>query len=160
MFKVRPIENGECFFLKEMMYLTLYTPPGAAAFPKEVLYKPEVRKYYEHWGKPGDMALVVVETKGNKPVGAAWARLHTVDKAGYGFVREDIPELDLAVKPEFRGKKLGTLLLREFIQSAKIINCPGLSLSVDFRNPAKKLYERFGFKTVSEQGNPVMLLEF
>ncbi len=62
------------------------------------------------------MAFVAVENKSDQLVGAVWARLHILKKAGYGFVSEDIPELDLTVKLAFQGMGLGTRLLHELIE--------------------------------------------
>jgi ribosomal-protein-alanine N-acetyltransferase len=45
------------------------------------------------------------------PIGAAWLRLWSKDEQGYGFVDVHTPELSMAVRPEFRGQGIGTLLL-------------------------------------------------
>jgi hypothetical protein len=40
-------------------------------------------------------------------MGAAWARVVTAEKAGYGFVAYDVPELGMAVLAPDRGLGLG-----------------------------------------------------
>jgi ribosomal protein S18 acetylase RimI-like enzyme len=93
-------------------------------------------------------------------IGAAWYRLFPADAPGYGFVAPGIPELAVAVVPEFRGMGVGTALLRALISRASEVGYRGISLSVDSRNPALGLYERLGFQVVKDGESPTMLLEF
>ena len=41
----------------------------------------------------------------------AWLRRFTAAEPGYGYVADDVPELSIAVYPEFRRQRVGTLLL-------------------------------------------------
>ena len=51
--------------------------------------------------------------------------------------------LYIGVNPEMRGKGIGGKLMKESID-----NCDGdVKLHVEYDNPAKRLYERFGFTT-------------
>lgn len=53
----------------------------------------------------------------------------------------------MGVAPEFRGREVGSLLLRRALQHCRETGARRLTLAVDDRNaPAKQLYERFGFK--------------
>jgi ribosomal protein S18 acetylase RimI-like enzyme len=63
---------------------------------------------------------------------------------GFGYVRDEIPELAIAVTPDFRGQGVGTELLKQILNTAKI-NYPAVSLSVRANNPVLGLYERTGF---------------
>src|SRR5438445_8149926 len=58
---------------------------------------------------------------------------------------QSIPELDIAVVKEWRGRSIGTTLLKELISTARTRGCSGLSLSVSAANPAQRLYQRCGF---------------
>jgi GNAT superfamily N-acetyltransferase len=69
-----------------------------------------------------------------------------------GFVDEQTPELGIAVRPDFRGQKIGRLLLRAAIDCATRDAHQGLSLSVDPANPARRLYQAEGFRKVGEVG--------
>lgn len=156
---IRPMKPGEAEFLKEMQYEALYVPKGSAPFPKEIVENPAIAKYYENWGRPGDMAVVVVDQQAEILAGAIWARQFTAEKPGYGFVDEQTPELSFAMLPQFRGQGLGTRLLGSFIDLARQKKIVALSLSVDRTNPALKLYLRFGFKEVKPGANPTLLLK-
>lgn len=58
----------------------------------------------------------------------------------------------MALLPEYRGKGIGTLLLNEMIRKVKDSGLISLSLSVDLKNPALRLYKRQGFVKVSVDG--------
>jgi GNAT superfamily N-acetyltransferase len=66
-------------------------------------------------------------------------------------VADDIPEMTIATEPDRRGQGTGTLMLLG-LMSAVELHAPGVSLSVDRRNRARHLYERFDF--VVEREDP------
>jgi GNAT superfamily N-acetyltransferase len=54
------------------------------------------------------------------------------------------------VSPNFRGKKIAGLLIQEVIDRAKALgDIEQINLTVVSSNPAKRLYERFGFESFS-----------
>ncbi len=61
-----------------------------------------------------------------------------------------MPELAIAVRPEGRGIGVGSALLEALIGLAVRDGLPGLSLSVEKDNPARRLYGHAGFETVEE----------
>ncbi|MTI39650.1 GNAT family N-acetyltransferase [Fulvivirga lutimaris] len=76
------------------------------------------------------------------------------DNAVVGFIKykEQPKSLDIIqfqISPEHQGKGLGKMVL-EIIESQAHTKQKGLSLKVLKANPAKRLYERFGFKVVGE----------
>lgn len=140
--------------LSEFTYLALHVPKGSQPFPRSILLKPEIEKYYRGFAPPKDFGLFLVEN--GQALGAIWARHWAGDK-GYGFYRDDWPELTMSLVPEVRGQGLGTELLAAFINMAKDKGSPGLSLSVSQDNAAKKLYLRQGFQ-VKGKGQDDLLL--
>ncbi|MGH7233080.1 MAG: GNAT family N-acetyltransferase [Nitrospiraceae bacterium] len=66
---------------------------------------------------------------------------------GYGYIDEETPELAMGVVPPWRGRGVGTALLRHVIECASK-HYLGISLSVRSTNPAVRLYERAGFTVV------------
>jgi GNAT superfamily N-acetyltransferase len=107
-----------------------------------------VSRYVRGWGRPGDTAVIALES--GFPVGAAWFRIFPPAEPGYGFVDESTPELAIAVVPSKRGHGIGDELLQALIAKAKDAGYERLSLSVEPGNPARKLYERHGFRVVDE----------
>ena len=59
MFSLRPLTPHDQPFLWEMLYLSLHVPDGQAAFPREIIYEPNLRHYVENWGLPGDLGHCV-----------------------------------------------------------------------------------------------------
>lgn len=108
---------------------------------------PHVARYVAGWGRPGDAGVIAEDTAG-RPLGAAWYRLFPETEPGYGFVDPGIPELSIGVEADARGQGIGTALLEALIERARAEDFPSLSLSVEEDNPAVRLYERAGFRTV------------
>ena len=118
---------------------------------EEQLAQPELRRYVEGWGRKGDLAVVALDRL-DEPIGAAWLRVFESNEPGYGFVAPDVPELSIAVYPECRGRRIGTLLLSTLVTRAQAEGHRAMSLSVAPENPAARLYARQGFEVVPAGG--------
>jgi GNAT superfamily N-acetyltransferase len=112
-------------------------------------------RYVEGWGRQGDTALIALDE--GFPVGAAWYRLFRSRAPGYGFVDESTPELTIAVVPSRRGRGLGEELLKALLAKAHDEGHEGISLSVERENPARHLYQRFGFEPVKETDDTLIM---
>ena len=125
---------------------------------EEILAEPRVADYVEGWGRAGDGGIIAELL--DVPVGACWFRSFTAEHPGYGFLGEDVPGLGLAVRPDHRGRGIGTRLLRATIGLARAQGATALGLSVAERNPALRLYRRAGFTEAGrEDGSLTMRLE-
>jgi ribosomal protein S18 acetylase RimI-like enzyme len=101
----------------------------------------------------------MIAIDGGFPAGAAWYRLFSRDRPGYGFVDERTPELAIAVVPNARGKGVGSALLEALLERARAEGHDAISLSVDRNNAgAIELYERHGFERVREVDDSVTML--
>jgi ribosomal protein S18 acetylase RimI-like enzyme len=90
----------------------------------------------------------VVELRG-RPVG----RLY-VDRQSY-----EIRIIDIAMLPEFRGRGIGSAVLRAVLEQPAAAERP-VTLHVEIGNHARRLYERLGFEEVSrDQLNAFMRRE-
>ena len=91
-----------------------------------------------------------------------WVRLYDEVNLSLGIIDKNTPALSIAVKEKYRKSGIGTSLLNELINAIQNQGFTGISLSVDYRNFALKLYERFGFKLHQESSefNPLYLLKF
>jgi ribosomal protein S18 acetylase RimI-like enzyme len=81
------------------------------------------------------------------------------ERAGRLYVfrgKSDIRIMDIALAPPFRGRGLGTSLLRSLIEEADASGRK-LSIHVEYNNPARSLYDRLGFKPVDEHGIYVLM---
>lgn len=145
---LQPLTPEDEPFLWEMLYQALYVPEGQTAPPRGVVLLPEIARYVEGWGRVGDCGFLARDAVTSQPVGAVWLRLPVGENKSYGYVDDETPELSMAVLPEHRGRGIGTQLLTELIKS----DCghTSISLSVSVGNPARWLYERFGFAVVGQ----------
>jgi len=141
--EIRPAVPADQAFISEMQYQAFFVPPGTPPFDRALLDDPAIQPYHADFGtRAGDVGRIAVDRRG-APVGAAWVRrVH-----GYGFVDDDTPELGVAVVAGRRGTGVGGALLESLLAAV-----PRVSLSVDRRNPALRLYERLGFVVVRADG--------
>ena len=145
--KIRPATGEDIPILADMLYEAGAVSEKVREMGKEkAMELPAMILFLENFGRErrGDFGFIA-ETGDKTLVGAAWARLFSEENKGYGFVSEEIPELAIAVVPEFRGAGAGTKLMRRLIEEARRLKFPALSLSVYRRNPALRLYQRLGF---------------
>src|SRR5688572_26890228 len=109
-FCIRPATRDDEPFLWEILYHALYEPPGDPPLPRDVVQLPELARYVRGWSDdPDDLGVIAVES--GRPIGAAWLRRLTGANRGYGYVDDETPELSIAVRPEYRGRGVGTRLL-------------------------------------------------
>jgi GNAT superfamily N-acetyltransferase len=116
----------------------------------DVLAQSTFCRYVDGWGC--DDAGIVVEDGAGAPIGAAWRRSFPTGRPGFGFVAEDVPEISVAVRRPWRGHGLGNRLLAALETQAQRTGIAALSLSVETANPAHRLYERRGYRTVARTG--------
>ena len=147
---IRKASGRDALFLRDMVkhaYYWRWSEPATADVPAS--------RYVEGWGRPGDRGLILIDE--SFPVGAAWYRLFTAERPGYGFVDEQTPELTIAVVPSRRGRGFGAQLLTGLLDQARADGHPSMSLSVEKDNPAVTLYERFGFEPVREMDSTLVM---
>lgn len=141
-YEIRSLERRDIPFLWEMVYESAFVPEGQKPFPRTILDHPSVAKYVDGWGERNSDIGLIVE-KGERPIGAIWLRLFDEVHRGYGD--DETPEIGMAILKEFRGQGIGTTLMRMLETQAKNFGYQKLSLSVDPKNPARRLYERCGY---------------
>ncbi|WP_293773547.1 GNAT family N-acetyltransferase [uncultured Corynebacterium sp.] len=152
----RPATSDDAAFLRRML-AEAFNWRGDSDFDPAVLNRPEVSHYIDGWMTATDFG-VIAERSGH-PAGAAWARFLPASDRGYGYVADDIPELTLAVAPEHRGNRIGPALLEALVNQGRRLDLPGISLSVEDGNLARKLYHRQGFIVVGRNGDSDTLLK-
>jgi GNAT superfamily N-acetyltransferase len=114
---------------------------------ESVKQQPYLARYALNWGRMGDFGFVT--SINTTPIGAAWLRLWLAEDKGLGYVKDEIPELAIAVLLDYRGQGIGAKLLTQILGAAKM-KYPAVSLSVRANNPVVRLYERTGFMKIPE----------
>ena len=112
----------------------------------EVLASRKTAHYVAGWPKDTDLG-VIAEADG-RPAGAAWLRFLPADDPGYGFVAEGVPELTIGVASERRGQGVGRMLMQAIAAEARAAGVSRISLSVERKNYAQRLYLSEGYRIV------------
>jgi GNAT superfamily N-acetyltransferase len=156
---LRPAGVKDLEHVKWGLYTALAWDPGRELPPPVItLEHPEVVRYHRDWGRPGDLGVLAVAD--GEVVGIAYCRLFTEADHGHGYVDDETPEVAVAVRDGRRGGGLGGLLLVALAGAASAAGYRRLSLSVATENPARRLYERVGYRELESDFDGVrMLLE-
>jgi GNAT superfamily N-acetyltransferase len=150
---IRAIKTHEIPFLEQMLYNAIFIPEDTIKPDRNIIFTPELYPYISDFGKENDIGLIA-EIDG-KLIGAIWTRFFK----GYGFIDEKTPELSMAIDIDFRHKGIGSKLLDSMLLELQKLNYQQVSLSVDKRNFAYKLYQKRGFQDHKVLGNSVLMLK-
>ena len=150
---IRNLTKEDQDFLYDMLYQAIYVEPDSKPIERDVLDLPEIKKYVSDWGRETDYGSLAVDVKTGKKIGAAWLRLIK----GYGHISDDIPEISIAIDPEYRGKGIGSALIKHLLEKTSDIY-KTISLSVQTGNQiAVKLYKKFGFVECCKSGTEIIM---
>ncbi|RCJ16058.1 GCN5 family acetyltransferase [Nostoc sp. ATCC 43529] len=146
-YSICPLTEKDEPFLWQMLYEAAHLETEGNLTVQDAMNHPDLAKYVKNWGNKDDNGFVAILESTNQPVGAAWLRLLTGENKGYGYISDRIPELAIAILPEYRNQGIGTQLLKHLLAAAKT-SYPSVSLSIRATNPAFALYQRLGFEVV------------
>ena len=155
---LRPAAGADIEYLRRALYEAVAWNPERELPPYElVIAHPELARYHEGWSRDGDIG-VIAEANGDV-VGASLCRLFAADDHGHGYVDDETPELAVAVWEGRRGEGIGTKLMDALEEAARAAGFSRLSLSVDAGNPARRLYERLGYRELSVDADGVRMMK-
>lgn len=156
---LQPLPPARSDLLKQFLYLAIHVPNGRP-LPFDIIDNdPEIKRYWDGFGSQiGDIGIMAIDTKTAEVIGCAWGRALPKDAPGFGYLADDIPEVGLALLPEYQRKGIGTALLRTLLAAyASDPNAPSgtgwqqISLSTTRTNKvAQQVYENLGFRIVKE----------
>lgn len=150
---IRPLRSDERWLLTEFLYEAVWVPDGAPPVPRTVLQEPALRRYVEDFGRAADDRCLAAVCDG-RVAGAVWVRrMH-----GFGHVDDATPELAVALYPEYRGRGVGTLLLRAMLDLLRAEGGTRVSLSVQRENRAAAWYLREGFELLAERDGELVMV--
>jgi ribosomal protein S18 acetylase RimI-like enzyme len=152
-YSIRPVCESEYPLLEDFLFEAIFIPEGVAPPSREIIKQPELQVYVENFSKKqGDLALCAVSDQ--KIVGAVWGRIMN----DYGHIDDETPSLAISLYKDYRGHGIGTALMRAVIEEYRKIGYKRLSLAVQKVNYAVKLYEKVGFKIVSENDEEYIMI--
>ena len=155
---IRAVVVADEAFLWRMLYEAAFWDPGVPRPSWETFLADDHNlRYLNGWGRVGDAGVIAIGA-GGESLGAAWYRVLTSDRPGWGFVNEGTPELSIGVEAQVRRRGVGAALLQAVVEMAAAEGFPALSLSVSEANLAARLYERAGFAETSRDGGSVTMV--
>ena len=153
MITLREIRKNEYGLLKDFLYEAIFIPEGVEPPAKEIVEQPELKLYYEDFGTGKADRCVVADDDG-RVVGAAWTRIMN----DYGHVDDDTPSFAISLYKEYRGKGIGTELMRKMLELLRKDGYGKASLAVQKANYAVKMYEKVGFRTVDQNSEEYIMV--
>ena len=140
----RPIGDQDMEFLLHLYASTReeelahvpWTPDLKMAFLRQQ-FEAQHRHYQEHYTGTAFDVLLVDDRPAGRLYVARWTKTLRI--------------VDIALMPEFRGRGIGTALMTELFAEADASG-RSVSIHVEANNPARRLYERLGFRDVGEHG--------
>ena len=94
----------------------------------------------------GDADNCLVTEADGKVVGAVWTRIMD----DYGHVDDKTPSFAISLYRDYRGKGIGTAMMRRMLEMLKEQGYERASLAVRKANYAVRMYEKVGFRTIDE----------
>ena len=151
-YQIRPIQLTEIPLLKDYLYEAIFIPEGVQAPPKSIIDDESMQVYIRDFGHSPDDYCLVAEV-GDKIVGAIWSRIMN----DYGHIADDIPSIAISLYKEYRNQGIGTDLLKQMLDLLKEKGFKSVSLSVQKANYAMRMYQKAGFKVISDDGEEVIM---
>jgi ribosomal protein S18 acetylase RimI-like enzyme len=146
---LRPVRDDDRRFLRDLyaasraaeLALVAWDEGAKAAFVEQQ-FSAQDAHYRTHYG---GASFDVVEV-GGRAAGRLY--VHRGER--------DIRVIDILLAPAFRGRGIGGRLLGELVAEAQA-GGRVLSIHVEPQNPARRLYDRLGFRPVAEHGLYVLM---
>ena len=142
---IRQIRKEEYPVLEDFLFHAIFLPPGAEPLPRKIIFEPEIFVYIKDFGGKNDCGLIA--ERDGQIIGAAWTRIIP----GYGHLDDKTPELAISVLPIFRGKGIGSKIMKSLFDLLRERGYQQTSLSVQKDNPAVRFYKRFGYEISGER---------
>jgi len=150
---IRPIRQEEHILLEDFLYEAIFIPQGVTPPPRDIISQPDLQVYIEGFGeKPHDICFVA--QLDDKIVGAVWVR----DMKDYGHIEDGVPSFAISLYPEYRGKGIGTSLMKRMLCELKERGYEKTSLAVQKENYAVKMYKAVGFEIISENDEEYIMV--
>ncbi len=153
MTKLRELAPNETKLLESFLYEAIFIPEGVEPPDRSIINQPELKIYYEDFGTGRADHCIVADDEG-KVIGAVWTRIMN----DYGHVDDETPSFAISLYKEYRGRGIGTRLMKEMLTLLKEKGFKQASLAVQKANYAVRMYEKVGFKTVDENDEEYIMV--
>lgn len=148
MYTIREIIPSEYYMLNDFLYEAIFQRDETNLAPRNIVEQPELKIFIENFGNSTDNCLVA--ECNNKIVGAVWTRILCGEVKGFGNIDDQTPEFAISLYKEYRGKGIGTALMKKMLTCLKEKGYKQTSLAVQKDNYAVRMYKAVGFEFVVE----------
>ena len=155
-YRIRELKQSEAHMLETFAYEAIFQRDPDNLIPREVIKQPEIRIFYEDFGKPHDLCFVA-EIDGEL-IGAVWTRILAGKVKGFGHIDAETPEFAISLYQAHRGKGIGTELMRRMLRELDARGYKKTSLAVQKDNYAVRMYQRVGFSIVKETDEEYLMV--
>ena len=155
-YTIRALEQAEAHLLRDFAYEAVFQRDPDNPIGRDVLEEPEIRVFYEDFGKADDMCFVA-EMDGTL-VGAVWTRILSGDVRGFGNMDPYTPEFAISVYKAYRSEEIGTALMRHMLDALRTRGYEKTSLAVQKDNYALYMYQKVGFSIIKETDEEYLML--
>ena len=152
---IRQIKEAEYHLLNDFLYEAIFVPQGMAPPPRSIIELPELQVYVRDFGS-GEADICFLAEADGKAIGAVWTRIMD----DYGHIESGVPSLAIALYSKYRGRGIGTSLMRAILAELRQRGYPKVSLSVQKANYAARMYRRLGFVTVRETDEEYLMVNY
>jgi len=143
---IRPATQDDLAVLWDFLVIAAYEANVAAATAV-----PFVAAHLAGWQRSEDFGFIAARDA--EAIGAVWARQFSPGEQPAFYVDDRTPEVTIGVSGAARGEGVGARLLSALLAEAARRRV-GLCLNVRHDNPARRLYERTGFRLVPGSAVP------
>ena len=151
-YTIREMKPSEYHLLESFLYEAIFQRDEKNMVPKTIIHEPALKIYIENFGENPHDYCVCAETD-KRVVGAAWVR--TIN--GFGHVDNDTPEFAVSLYKEYRGRGIGTALMKSMLALLSKKGYRKTSLAVQKDNYALKMYEHLGFRRIAENAEEYIM---
>ena len=150
---IRRLRPDETESLRDFLYEAIFIPEGVEPPSREIIERPELKIYYEDFGTGSADYCLVAEEDG-RVAGAVWTRIMN----DYGHVDDGTPSFAISLYREYRGRGIGTQLMRQMLDLLREEGYRQASLAVQKANYAVRMYEKAGFRIVDENDEEYIMV--
>lgn len=150
---IREMAASEYPLLADFLYEAIFIPEGAERPPRNIIEQEELQVYIKDFGKRRDDCCLAAECDG-KIVGACWVRIMD----DYGHIDNETPSFAISLYEEYRGRGIGTELMRRMLKLLRAKGYKRASLAVQKDNYAVKMYKNVGFEIVGKNDCEYIML--
>lgn len=150
---IRPIKNNEMMLLSDFLYEAIFQKDPNNLAPRTIIQEPSLWIYIDGFGTKKDDFCFVAELD-NRIVGAVWVRCIKA----FGHIDDTVPEFAISIYPQYRGKGIGTELMKAMLMFLRAKGYSQASLAVQKENDAVKMYQKVGFEICGENEQEYLML--